>query len=66
MKALTNKTLSYRTVGLDFFLEPQSQHWFYCFGYEWVIYRSNRGYKKFREAVIEAREHVDRILTTNN
>lgn len=57
-----NRFLTYRLLGIEVFLEPQSRHWFYCFGYDWVVYRSNGGYPQLVQAEREAKLHVDRIL----
>ena len=47
---------------IDYFREPQSEAWFYCFGFEWVIYRSSQGYKTYSDAREAAEDHVDQVF----
>lgn len=56
------KIEEYRSVKLEIFQHEESLAWFYCFGFNWVIYRSNQGYRTLEEASDAGRAHIDRVL----
>ena len=59
---MINRYTIYRTVSLETFLEPNSQHWFYRFPFEWVWYRSNQGWGNYSDAREAGENHIDTIL----
>lgn len=57
-----DKTTRYRTVLLEVFQDEDSKAWFYAFGFHWVIYRANQGFKDYSLAREAGENHIDRLF----
>jgi hypothetical protein len=54
--------LNHRGINFSLFKEPLSQYWFYLFDFNWVVYRSRKGYKDSWQAIDAAEYHIDSVL----